>query len=72
MKNIFVGIRIDNINPWFDKHVNVINNLGYPKDNLRFVYSVKESVYAKSVAEKLKEVRDNNKLNLEVYLDPID
>ena len=72
LKDIFVGIRLDNIHPWFNQHLYVVKNLNYPKENLRIVYSLQDNVYTKSIAEKLKIFKDESKLNIEVYKEPYD
>lgn len=71
-KSIFVGIRVDNKKPWFNQHLYVVNNLEYPKENLRFVYSLQDNAYTKSIAEDIKKFRDENNLNIEVYKEPFD
>lgn len=71
-KSIMVGVRLDNIHPWFNQHLSVINNLNYDKDKLRIVYSLQDNVNTRNMAEKLKQFRDESKLNIEVYKEPYD
>jgi len=71
-KDIFVGIRIDNIHPWFDRHKQVIRDINYPKDNMRFVYSIQDNVYKKTIAEEIKKLKDETGYNIEAYIEPHD
>jgi hypothetical protein len=71
-KSIFVGVRLDNIHPWFGQHLKVINSLNYPKDKLRIVYSLQDNVNVRTVAEKLKQFKDETGLNIEVYKESYD
>jgi MoaA/NifB/PqqE/SkfB family radical SAM enzyme len=71
-KSIFVGIRIDNTQPWFAQHKRVVENLNYPKENLRIVYAIQDNVYAKTIARELKAFKESSGLNIEAFVDPCD
>ena len=63
MKDIFVGVRIDNIKPWFNNHKRVLENLGYPKKNTRIVYAIQDNVYSKTIAREIKAFKEKPKKN---------
>ena len=72
-KSVFIGIRIDSINPWFKQNLTVLEGLNYQPENIRIVYSIKDSVYAKTVAREIKYNFAKSKYkNIEAYIEPMD
>lgn len=69
MSRVFVGVRIEGDRPWLKDHFSLLRNLSYNKEDLRIVYSVKDTV-DKGALKAIKEFKDSSKLNIEVYKEP--
>jgi len=70
VETIMIGTMIKNTGKWLPEYFKVIKNFSYPKEKLRIVF-----IYGKSTDntfEVLKEEKEKNDLNIEVYSEPRD
>lgn len=70
MKKIFVGVRVDFKRPWLQNHFSLLKSLDYQKEDLRIVYSVRDSMDSPSLVKTIKQFGEESGLSIEVYRDP--